>query len=63
MESLHALQKHIETSGKLQSIVKSMKTLSAVNIRQYEQAAHSLDAYQETIDSGLQAVIRETGLP
>ena len=63
MENLHALQKHIETSGKLQSIVKSMKTLSAVNIRQYEQAAHSLDAYQETIDSGLQAVIRETGLP
>ncbi len=63
MESLHALQKHIETSGKLQSIVKSMKTLSAVNIRQYEQAARSLDAYQETIDSSLQAVIRETGLP
>ena len=63
MESLHALQRHIETSGKLQSIVKSMKTLSAVNIRQYEQAAHSLDAYQETIESGLQGVIRETGLP
>ena len=63
MESLHALQKHIETSGKLQSIVKSMKTLSAVNIRQYEQAAHSLDAYQDTIEAGLQAVIRETGLP
>ncbi len=63
MESLHTLRRHIETSGKLQSIVKSMKTLSAVNIRQYEQAAHSLDAYQETIDSGLQAVIRETGLP
>lgn len=63
MESLHALQKHIETSGKLQSIVKSMKTLSAVNIRQYEQAAYSLDTYQETIESGLQGVIRETGLP
>lgn len=63
MENLHALQRHIETSGKLQSIVKSMKTLSAVNIRQYEQAAHSLDAYQETIESGLQGVIREIGLP
>jgi len=63
MESLHALQKHIETSGKLQSIVKSMKTLSAVNIRQYEQAAHSLDDYQDTIETGLQAVLRETGLP
>ncbi len=63
MESLHALQKHIETSGKLQSIVKSMKTLSAINIRQYEQAAHSLDAYQDTIEIGLQAVLRQIGLP
>ncbi len=63
MENLHTLQKHIETSGKLQSIVKSMKTLSAVNIRQYEQAAYSLDDYQDTIETGLQAVLRETGLP
>lgn len=59
MESLHGLQKHIETSSKLQSIVKSMKTLSAVNIRQYEQAAHSLDTYQATIESGLQGVLRK----
>ncbi len=63
MENLHAIQKHIETSGKLQSIVKSMKTLSAVNIRQYEQAAYSLDDYQDTIETGLQAVLRQTGLP
>ena len=63
MENLHALQKHIETSGKLQSIVKSMKTLSAVNIHQYEQAAHSLDNYQNTIETGLQAVLRQIDLP
>lgn len=63
MESLHALQKHIETSGKLQSIVGSMKTLSAVNIRQYEQAAHALDTYQATIETGLQAGLNQTDLP
>ena len=63
MESLHALQKHIETSGKLQSIVKSMKTLSAVNIRQYEQAAHAINDYQETIEVAMQAVVRQRGLP
>ncbi|MBN2810123.1 MAG: F0F1 ATP synthase subunit gamma [Deltaproteobacteria bacterium] len=63
MESLNTLQRQIETSGKLASIVKSLKTLSAVNLRQYEQAAQALDAYQETIESALQGVIRETGLP
>lgn len=63
MENLHALQKHIETSGKLGSIVNSMKNISAVNIRQYEQAANSLDTYQETIETGLQGVISTTGLP
>jgi F-type H+-transporting ATPase subunit gamma len=63
MENLHALQKHIESSGKLQSIVKSMKTLSAVNIHQYERAAHSLDNYQNTIETGLQATLRQIGLP
>jgi F-type H+-transporting ATPase subunit gamma len=63
MESLHALQKHIDTSGKLQSIVGSMKTLSAVNIRQYEQAAHALDTYQATIEAALQAGLNQTDLP
>lgn len=63
MENLSVIQKQIETSTKLKSIVGSMKTLSAVNIHQYEQAAHSLDNYQDTVETGLQAVLKQTGLP
>lgn len=63
METLQTLQKRINTTGKLQSIVKSMKTLSAVNIRQYEKAVISLDNYQQTILMGLQVCLRHYSLP
>lgn len=59
MESLQALDKRITTTGKLQGIVKSMKTLSAVNIRQYERALSSLDRFVEVIELGLQTVLKE----
>lgn len=63
METLQTLQKRIDTTGKMQSIVKSMKTLSAVNIRQYERAAVSLEKYQRTITLGLQVALRQYTLP
>ncbi|MBC2713291.1 MAG: F0F1 ATP synthase subunit gamma [Desulfosarcina sp.] len=63
METLQTLQKRIDTTGKMQSIVKSMKTLSAVNIRQYERAAVSLEKYQRTITLGLQVALGQYSLP
>ena len=62
METLQALEKRIVTSGKLQSIVKSMKTLAAVSIRQYERAVDSLDTYVATIEFGLQVALRTAPL-
>lgn len=59
MESLPVLQKRIATTGKLQGIVKSMKTLAAVSIRQYERAVTSLDTYVATIEQGLAIGLRE----
>ena len=63
MDTLQALDKRITTTTKLQGIVKSMKTLSAVNIRQYERALASLDTFVEVIELGLQTVLKETSLP
>ncbi len=63
METLQTLQKRIDTTGKLQSIVKSMKTLSAVNIRQYERAVDSLEKYRQTVSLGLQVALRQYTLP
>ena len=60
---IHILQKHIQSTTKLQSIVKSMKTLSAVNIRQYEKAVKSLGNYLRTIELGLQVVLKDHAIP
>ncbi|MFH1217012.1 MAG: F0F1 ATP synthase subunit gamma [Pseudomonadota bacterium] len=63
MDTLQALDKRITTTAKLQGIVKSMKTLSAVNIRQYERAMASLATFLEVIELGLQTALKEQPFP
>ena len=59
METLELLQRRIATSRDLQSIVRTMKTLSAVTIRRCERASHAVRAYDETVDQGLQILLRD----
>jgi F-type H+-transporting ATPase subunit gamma len=61
MQTLETLQRKIETSIDLLSVVKTMKSLAAVNIRQYESAAASLDQYYEVVEKGWQALFRDWG--
>lgn len=63
METLETLGKRIATTGDLQSIVRTMKSLSAVSIRQYERAVVALTGYNRTIELGLQVLLREAPLP
>lgn len=63
METLEALGKLITTTKDLRSIVHTMKSLSAVSIRQYEQAAIALQDYARTIELGLSIVLREKNAP
>lgn len=58
METLETLGKRIDTTKDLQSIVTTMKALSAVSIHQYEQAAEALQDYSRTIELGLVAALR-----
>ena len=58
MLTLEKLQKKINTTGDLLSVVKTMKTLAAVNIRQYENAAASLEEYNGVIDTGWRMLFR-----
>ncbi|GAB6041921.1 F0F1 ATP synthase subunit gamma [Endothiovibrio diazotrophicus] len=58
-ESLEILQRHIASVEELHSIVRTMKTLSAVAIRQYEKALESLEEYQRTVLYGLSVVLRD----
>lgn len=57
METLETLGKRIAATEDLQSIVRTMKSLSAVSIRQYESAVAALSQYSRTIDLGLEVVL------
>ncbi len=58
MEELERLKRKIKNARDLQSVVKIMKTISASNIREYEQAVESLGEYNKTIEMGFQIVMR-----
>lgn len=59
METLEALAARIATTEDIQSIVRTMKSLSAVSIRQYEKAVEALHDYQQTIELGFRVVLRQ----
>lgn len=59
METLETLSDALETTGDIQSIVRTMKSLSAVSIRQYERAEEALTDYARTIDLGMSAMLHE----
>ncbi len=58
MENVARLSRKIRTAHDLLSVVKTMKGLAAVNIRQFELAAKSMDAYSAVIETGWQALFR-----
>jgi F-type H+-transporting ATPase subunit gamma len=58
MEEQERLKRKIKNARDLQSVVKIMKTISASNIREYEQAVESLGEYNKTIEMGFQIVMR-----
>ena len=58
METLEGLKRKIRSAHELQSVVRTMKALAAVSIRQYEKAVESLDHYNRTILLGLRAALK-----
>ncbi len=57
MLTLEALQTQIHSIEDLQSVVRTMKALAMVSIRQYEKARTSLSDYNTTVELGLQALL------
>lgn len=57
MQRIELLKRKIKSASDLQSIVKTMKVLAAVSIRQYEQAADSISRYFKTIELGFQIIL------
>lgn len=56
MPTPEALQRKIKTAAELQSIVKTMKALAAVSIRQYESAVTSLAEHRRVLEMGIQVL-------
>jgi len=61
MQTLESLSEALETTGDIRSIVRTMKALSSVSIRQYEQAEAAMADYAHTVELGLTALLRQRG--
>lgn len=59
MQTTESLKRRIKSAGDLLSVVKTMKALAAVSIRQYQRAVESLEDYNRTVEMGLQIVLKE----
>ena len=59
METAESLRRTINVTQELQSVVKTMKALAGVNIRQYERAAHAVAEYNRTVEMGLQVALQK----
>jgi F-type H+-transporting ATPase subunit gamma len=58
MDTLEALQRKMRAAGDMRSVVKTMKGLAAVNIRQCQEAAAALGEYHRTVERAFQALLR-----
>ena len=59
MQTIESLRRTIKSAQDLQSVVKTMKALAAVSIRQYQRAVESLTDYTRTVEMGLQIILRQ----
>jgi F-type H+-transporting ATPase subunit gamma len=59
METVEDLKRRIKSTEELQSVVRTMKALAAVKIRQFEKAVEALEDYHKTVEMGLQVALRD----
>jgi F-type H+-transporting ATPase subunit gamma len=56
-----SLRRKINSAGDLQSVVRTMKTVAASSIGQYEESVRALADYYRAVELGLGACFRESG--
>lgn len=57
MKGVEHYRRKIQTAGDIHDIVRTMKVMSSVSIRQFDNAAESLAGYFETVELALQVVL------
>jgi len=60
-QSLERLTHRTDTMSSIRSIVRTMKTMSAINALPYEQAAQAMEAYRNTTLLGFRAFVKSNG--
>lgn len=60
--TLDQLNRHIHSAEDLAAVVRTMKTLAAVSIRQYEDAVESLRDYRRNVEDGLRMLLWESSV-
>ena len=58
-DTMESLRRKIKSAGDLQSVVRTMKTLAASSINQYEKSVRALGDYYRTVELGLGASFRK----
>ncbi len=59
MQTPEALKRTIKSAQDLLGVVKTMKALAAVSIRQYQRSVESLADYNRTVELGLQIILKD----
>jgi F-type H+-transporting ATPase subunit gamma len=59
MRTIEELKRKIKSTQDLESVVRTMKTLAAVNIREYDRATKSAANYSRVIELGFQILLRK----
>ncbi len=58
MQTLQDMERKLKSADDLHTVVRTMKSLAAVSIRQYEEASRSLEEYFRSVEMGLRAALR-----
>lgn len=58
MQTVESLKRKIKSAQDLHSVVKTMKALAAVSIRQYQRAVESLTDYNRAVEMGFHVVLK-----
>jgi len=62
MDTLQGLHRKIKSGGDLLTVVRTMKSLAAANIHQYEQAVLSLNHYYKAVELGLRGLLYDRSI-
>jgi F-type H+-transporting ATPase subunit gamma len=60
-QTLETLTRQSETTRSIRGIIRTMKTMSAINVAPYEQAARAIEAYRDTVLDGFHAFVHRRG--